>query len=92
MSKQNLGPYSDNSTFRQTFKSCREAFSRGGVVPEFGKPVTIVLTDNSTVACSAENVRNGSTSCPVGWFGSADDNFCFKIRTDVKTTNEEACR
>ena len=61
------------------------------MLPEPGNPVTLFLTDNSTVSCSIENIYNGSVSCPIGWQGKADDGLCFKVRTE-KVTNEEACR
>ena len=86
-----LGPYTFNSTFVQSYTSCKDAFVKGGVVPEPSNPVTILLKDNSTVACSLENIYNGTVSCPSGWQGKADGEFCFKVRTD-RVNNEEACR
>jgi hypothetical protein len=38
-----------------------------------------------------ENIYAGTASCPVGWHGKADDQFCFKVVLD-KVSNEEACR
>ena len=85
------GPYTYTSTFLQSYTSCKDAFSKGIVVPDPGNPVTLFLTDNSTVSCSIENIYNGTVSCPIGWQGKADDGLCFKVRTE-KVTNEEACR
>jgi hypothetical protein len=45
-----------NSAFVQTFWTCEEAFSRGVVVPEPGRPVNLLLPNNSVIACSVENI------------------------------------
>jgi hypothetical protein len=38
-----------------------------------------------------ENIEGGTTSCPDGWYGSMDRNFCFKVNLQA-VNNEEACR
>ena len=77
--------------FQNSYPSCFAAFEAGSVKPEPGKPVTILLTTNQTVNCSMENIEGGTTSCPDGWYGSMDRNFCFKVNMKP-VNNEEACR
>ncbi len=74
-----------------SYASCADAFWSGRTNPGPGQPLRILLYDGSYVNCSIENLLNGKTDCPVGWFGSADNEFCFQVNQDL-VVNEEAAR
>ncbi len=74
-----------------SYASCADAFWSGRTNPGPGQPLRILLYNGSYVNCSIENLLNGKTDCPVGWFGSADNEFCFQINQDL-VDNEEAAR
>ena len=56
-----------------------------------GQPVSILLSTGSVSKCWVENIEEGLSRCPDGWYGSRDRDFCFKVYTE-KVDNEEACR
>ena len=73
------------------YASCFDAFANGRVHPEPGKPVQLVLADNSVVNCSMEDVYRYGSFCPTGWYGVASSEYCFQINLKL-VDNEEACR
>ena len=73
------------------YASCADAFWSGRLNPNPGQPIPIRLSGGSSVNCSIENLLNGKSDCPVGWFGSADDEFCFQVNSYL-VDNEEAAR
>ena len=75
----------------KSYTSCLDAFTTGNIHPEPGKPVTIKLLSGSLKNCTMENILGGTKSCPVGWYGNADQEFCFQVQQG-RVSNEEACR
>ena len=83
--------FSTGSRFNKSYNSCYEAFKSGGINPEPGSPVTILLTSGSVVQCAMENIEEGNLTCPEGWYGNMDRGLCFKVKIQA-VDNEEACR
>jgi hypothetical protein len=83
--------FTGTQNYYRKYSSCNDAFSNGMIHPEPGKPVTLVLTDDSLVNCTIENIFKKSKSCPVGWYGNAESEICIQVKLQL-VTNEEACR
>ena len=85
-------PISDSrAAYSLKYASCIDALANGKVHPEPGKPVQLVLADNSVVNCSMEDVYRMGSPCPTGWYGVASSEYCFQINLNL-VDNEEACR
>jgi hypothetical protein len=52
--------------YQKYYASCLDALENG-IHPEPGLPVTLLLTGSVYKNCSVENIKNGKTSCHVGW-------------------------
>jgi hypothetical protein len=68
----------DSKGYYKRYTSCYDAFANGKIHPEPGKPVQLVLQDNTAVNCSAENIYMQSAACPTGWYGDATGEFCYQ--------------
>ncbi|TRY71799.1 hypothetical protein TCAL_10551, partial [Tigriopus californicus] len=79
------------SVFERRYTSCREALALGALQPNDGQPMKLLLEDGTFVNCSKENMDGGSLSCPKGWYGNADNGFCFQVHLDM-VSNIEASR
>lgn len=61
---------------------------RGGIRPNPGQSVSVLLSDGTTKNCEKESV-DGGTSCPIGMYGQFPK--CFTIHHEY-VDNREASR
>ena len=69
------------------YTSCEDAVVRGGIRPNAGEPIKILLSDNTTTECK-HKVKN-DTFCPSDMYSALSK--CFTVHNEY-VTNMEASR
>ena len=71
------------------YTSCKDALVRGGIRPNPGQGVTLLLNNDNKVECKMENIHDATSFCPVGMYGIFPK--CFTVHHEY-VDNKEAAR